>query len=128
MWAHELLEGVSFFANITIPAHWYNRIKLDLGKVMTDPKKMVRVDLHDLLKQNQVLQTQPITSVKSKKRSTPVNKPLDFDNDLSSIRPILSTKRKKLSTLVEQLSDSNSYLSPLLDLEVVAKSTNDPPN
>jgi len=68
---------------------------------MADPKKMVRVDLHNLLKQNQVLQTQPITSAKSKKRSTLANKLLDFDNDLSSIRPIISTKRKKLSALVE---------------------------
>lgn len=51
MRAHELSEGVSFFANINIPVHWYNHVKLDLGKVMTDPKKMVRVELHDLLTQ-----------------------------------------------------------------------------
>jgi hypothetical protein len=94
MWAHELLEGSCFFANVTISTHWYNRIQLDLGKIMA--KKMVRLDLHDLLEQNQVLRIQPTNSIKSKKRSTPVDEPLYFDNDLHLLRPI-STKRKKLS-------------------------------
>jgi hypothetical protein len=114
VWAHELSEGTSFFASVIISAHWYNRIKLDLGKVMADPKKMVRVDLHDLLGQKQVLRVQPITSTKSKKRSTPVEELLDPNNDLCLIRPVISAKRKKSPTLVEKPSDSDGDLSPLI--------------
>jgi hypothetical protein len=83
-------------ANVTISAHWYSRIKLQLGKVMVDPRKAFRVDLNDFLKQNRVLRTQPMASIKSKKRSTPVNKTLDFDNDPSPTQPIISTEGKKL--------------------------------
>jgi hypothetical protein len=96
MWAHGLLEESCFFANVTISTHWYNGIKLDLGKVMANPKKMVTVDLHHLLEQNQVLRIQTGNSIKSKKRSTPVGEPLYFDNDMCLLWPI-STKRKKLS-------------------------------
>jgi hypothetical protein len=114
VWAYELSEGTPIFANVIISTHWYNRIKLDIGKVMADPKKIVRVDLHDLLGQKQVLRIQPTTSTKSKKRSTPAEELLRSNNDLCLIRPVISAKRKKSPTLVEKPSDSDSDLSPFI--------------
>ena len=110
MWAHELWKKflslrMLLFRRISTTA---SSQTLEVFWQIEGLKKMLRVDLHDLFEQYQALRTQPTTSIKNKNRSTSVNKPPDFDNDLSPTQPVISTKRQR-----SYLPQSNSYPTPI---------------
>ena len=84
MWAHELEKGTSSFANAIISANWCDLIKLNLGKVISNPNSKVRIGLHDLLEQKQLLQIQSTPSAEIKKLPAPNEKPLHSTKELPS--------------------------------------------